>query len=83
MKITAQLILNVAHHRWEAKKKFPLDCLKQPETALFLSFYLAEKHQICILYQKIFVKNIGLKNFFYKNSANQTFNLHQQKSRLL
>ena len=52
MKITAQLTLNVAHHRWVMKKVFPLDCLKHPKTALFLpfGFYLTEKHQIRIFY---------------------------------
>ena len=46
MKITAQLILNVAHHRWVAKKRFPSR----------LPFYLTEKDQSYILYWKTFIK---------------------------
>ena len=48
MKITAKLILTVAHHGWMSKKKFPLLAVKD----------LTEKHQICILYYRTLEKEL-------------------------
>ena len=59
---SAKLIFNVAHHGWVVKKIFPC---RLPKKALnniyFLPFYLTEKHHICTLYYKTFVKENCIK----------------------
>ena len=50
MKITAKLILNVAHHGWVKKKIFHSILPKMALNDIFAPFYLTEKHWICILY---------------------------------
>ena len=56
MKINAKLVLNVTHHGSAIKKIFQS---RSPKTTFnnFLPFYLTEKHQIWILYQKTLKKN--------------------------
>ena len=80
MKIIAQLMLPTIGG-WR-KKVFPLVCLKHPETELFLPFYLTEKHQICILYQKAFVKNC-VKELCKKSTENKPQGILHTSSLLL
>ena len=55
-KITAKLILNAAHQRWTAKKIFHSRLPKTVLNSVFFTFLSYWKHQICILYQKTFIK---------------------------
>ena len=61
----AKLILNTAHHGWVTKKSFHSRLSKIALNGIlpfcFLPFYLNEKHQICILCQKTFIKRTVLK----------------------
>ena len=52
----AKLILNTTHHGWVIKNIFHCGSLKTAINRIFLPFHPTEKHQICILYQKTFLK---------------------------
>ena len=63
-KITAKVILNVAHHGWVGKNIFHSRLPKTALNRIFQSFCFTEKHQIC-MHQKNCVKN-HLRVFFIK-----------------
>ena len=70
MKLTAKLIINVVHHGLGVKKIFSS---RLPKTALnsvvvfFYLFILLKKHQIFILYQKVFLKKSCVKELCKKS----------------
>ena len=51
-----KLMLSVIHHGWATNKIFHSRLPKTVFNSIFLLFYLTENHQICILYQKTFIK---------------------------
>ena len=70
MKLTAKLIINVVHHGLGVKKIFSS---RLPKTALnsvvvfSYLFILLKKHQIFILYQKVFLKKSCVKELCKKS----------------
>ena len=64
-------MLIVVHHGWVTKKIFLSRLPKTVLSSIFLPFYLIGKHQICILYQRTFIKKfIELCKKSFENNFN-------------
>ena len=84
MKRTAKLIINVVHHGLGVKKIFSS---RLPKTALnsvfFLPLYLLKKHQIFILYQKVFLKKSCIKELCKKSIEKIMWDLAYKQKRII
>ena len=76
-----KLMLSVIHHGWATNKIFHSRLPKTVFNSIFLLFYLTENHQICILYQKTFIKKRIVLQNCVKNSylSYAEFRIHAVK----
>ena len=74
-------MLSVIHHGWATNKIFHSRLPKTVFNSIFLLFYLTENHQICILYQKTFIKKRIVLQSCVKNSylSYAEFRIHAVK----